>query len=58
MAQTVGMIGLQDGELQWVRLLVALLRHPDPFIAELARHALEYAQSAAAAQGLPNAASE
>ena len=36
------MIGLQPGELRWVRMLVALLRHPDPAVAELTRQALLY----------------
>lgn len=36
------MIGLQPQELDWVRLLVRLLRHNDPLPAELARQALRY----------------
>lgn len=36
------MIGLQPQELDWVRLLVKLLRHSDPLPAELARQALRY----------------
>jgi hypothetical protein len=36
------MIGLERGEIEWVRLLVKLLRHPDPLTPELARQALEY----------------
>jgi len=36
------MIGLQPQELEWVRLLVKLLRHNDPLPAELARQALRY----------------
>jgi len=47
------MIGLQPQELDWVRLLVKLLRHNDPLPAELARQALRYvdqiAESGAAA---------
>ncbi|PWU01366.1 MAG: hypothetical protein C5B51_22905 [Terriglobia bacterium] len=42
MAQNVPVIGLHPDELQWIRMLVALLRHPDPTIPELARQALVY----------------
>jgi hypothetical protein len=42
MAQNVSMIGFQPEELPWMRLLVSLLRHPDPSVPELARRALEY----------------
>jgi hypothetical protein len=38
----IPMIGLQPAELPWVRMLVALLRHPDPNVPELARQALLY----------------
>ena len=36
------MIGLEPDEIEWVHLLVKLLRHPDPLAPELARQALEY----------------
>ncbi|MBZ5591178.1 MAG: hypothetical protein LAP39_03010 [Acidobacteriia bacterium] len=36
------MIGLRPDEIEWVRMLVTLLRHPDPLAPELARQALEY----------------
>jgi len=42
MPLTVSMIGLQSAELRWVRMLVSLLRHPDPAVAELTRQALLY----------------
>jgi len=42
MAQNVPMIGLHSDELPWIRALVALLRHPDPTVPELARQALLY----------------
>jgi hypothetical protein len=42
MAQNVSLIGLQPDELSWIRLLVSLLRHPDPATPELARQALLY----------------
>lgn len=40
--KTVSLIGLEPAELQWIRTLVALLRHPDPNIGELSRQALIY----------------
>ena len=42
MAKTVSMIGIDPGELVWVRTLLFLLRHPDPLIAEMTRQALLY----------------
>lgn len=42
MAGTVSMIGLRTEELSWVRLVVNLLRHPDPAVPELVRQALLY----------------
>lgn len=42
MSKTVSMIGLQSGELRWIRTLVSLLRHPDPAVPELTRQALLY----------------
>ena len=42
MAKTVSVIGIEDSELRWIRMLVVLLRHPDPSIPELARQALTY----------------
>ena len=41
MAKTV-LIGIEPCELPWLRVLVALLRHPDPAVPELARQALVY----------------
>ncbi len=35
-------IGVEPYELPWLRVLVALLRHPDPAVPELARQALLY----------------
>jgi len=49
MAKTVPMIGIDPTELAWIRLLVFLLRHPDPMIPELARQALRHIEKAAAA---------
>ncbi len=48
MAKTVSLIGIDGSELGWVRMLVGLLRHPDPTVPELARHALLYLADAAA----------
>ena len=42
MAKTVSVIGLENSEIYWIRLLVSLLRHPDPSVPELAHHALLY----------------
>jgi len=36
------MIGVESGELRWLKTLVWLLRHPDPGVPELARQALLY----------------
>jgi hypothetical protein len=42
MPQKVSVIGLCPEELPWMRMLVGLLRHPDPTVPELARQALLY----------------
>jgi hypothetical protein len=42
MPHNVSMIGLHPEELRWVRMLVSLLRHPDPAVGELTRQALLY----------------
>jgi hypothetical protein len=47
MARTVEMIGLHPEEVRWIRVLTALLRHPDPAVPELARQALLYLQASA-----------
>ena len=41
------MIGIEPDELRWVRVLVSLLRHPNPGMPELARQALQYLVQAA-----------
>jgi hypothetical protein len=48
MAHATYAIGLEAEELPAVRLLVALLRHPDPLVGELAHEALRYLQDTAA----------
>jgi hypothetical protein len=40
MSKTVPVIGVEPSELGWLRLLVFLLRHPNPMVPELARRAL------------------
>ncbi len=47
----IPVIGLQPAELPWLRMLVFLLRHPDPAVAELARQALLYLTAAAGDTG-------
>ena len=53
MSKTVPLIGLQPDELPWLRMLVDLLRHPDPTVPELAHQALVYLSRSAAASTLP-----
>ena len=50
MAKTVPLIGVEPSELRWLRLLVFLLRHPDPMVPELARQALLHVEDVAYAQ--------
>ena len=47
MLRTVSVIGIDPGELRWIRMLVILLRHADPSIQELARQALLYLETSA-----------
>jgi hypothetical protein len=47
MSRTTAVIGIHPEELRWIRLLVALLRHPDPGMPELARQALLYLSQSA-----------
>ncbi|MGD0363035.1 MAG: hypothetical protein ABSC93_19310 [Bryobacteraceae bacterium] len=42
------MIGMDAQEIQWLRLVIALLRHPDPVVGEVTREALRYLDSVAA----------
>lgn len=41
------MIGLDPREIQWLRLVVELLRHSDPVVREVAREALRYLEELA-----------
>ena len=47
MTKTVSVIGIEPAEIHWIRMLVTLLRHPDPSVPELARQALDYLTDAA-----------
>ena len=52
MANTVPVIGIDPTELAWIRMLVLLLRHPDPVVPELTRQALRYLEAAASRSGV------
>ena len=52
MPTTVPVIGIEPAELAWIRMLVVLLRHPDPVVPELTRQALLYLETAAARSGV------
>jgi len=43
--ENVSMIGLDPREVQWLRLTISLLRHPDPVAGEVTRQALQYLES-------------
>jgi hypothetical protein len=51
---STALIGLETHELGWLRLLLFLLRHPDPSVPELARQALLYLEQAAGAAPDPH----
>jgi hypothetical protein len=42
MAKSVSVIGIDPGELGWVRLLLFLLRHPDTLTSRMVQQALIY----------------
>jgi hypothetical protein len=52
MDNTVPVIGIDPSELAWIRMLVQLLRHPDPVVPELTRQALVYLEGAASRSGV------
>ncbi len=52
MANSVPVIGIEPAELEWIRTLVLLLRHPDPVVPELTRQALTYLEAAASKSGV------
>lgn len=45
--ENVCMIGLNPREVHWLRLVIALLRHPDPVVGEMAQEALRYLEGVA-----------
>lgn len=53
----LGMIGLDSREIELVRLLLALLRHPDPVVGEMAKEALRYLDEVASRADKSRAAS-
>ena len=53
MKPTTAMIGIHPEELQWIRLLVSLLRHADPGTPELTRQALLYLDQSAGQPSAP-----
>ena len=55
MSQTTAVIGICPEELRWIRMLVTLLRHPDPSLPELARQALLYLSRSASESAVPSA---
>jgi hypothetical protein len=54
MPNTVPVIGVETSELRWIRMLIFLLRHPDPGVPELARQALIYLTASAARRPQPD----
>jgi hypothetical protein len=54
MSQTTAIIGISSEELRWIRMLVALLRHSDPTLPELARQALLYLSHSAGEAAVPS----
>jgi len=55
MPKTVPVIGVETSELRWIRMLIFLLRHPDPSVPELARQALVYLTDSASSRAQPEA---
>jgi hypothetical protein len=53
MSQTTAIIGISPDEIQWIRMLVALLRHSDPTLPELTRQALLYLSNSAGETAVP-----
>jgi hypothetical protein len=45
--RSTALIGVENHELAWLRLLLFLLRHPDRSVPELTRQALLYLEEAA-----------
>jgi hypothetical protein len=53
MPQSTAVVGIHSDELRWVRLLITLLRHPDPGTPELVRQALLYLSQSAQKTSAP-----
>jgi hypothetical protein len=53
-ARPMSVIGIDPDELRWVKIMVSLLRHPNPGIPELARQALQYLVQAASQRNPPS----
>lgn len=51
---STALIGVEVHELGWLRLLLFLLRHPDPSVSALTRQALLYLEDAAGAATDPH----
>jgi hypothetical protein len=55
MAKSVSVIGIDPGELPWLRMLLFLLRHPDPLVSEMVRQTVLYLATNAHQQTEPRA---
>jgi hypothetical protein len=53
LAETVSVIGVDPAELRWLRMLLFLLRHPDPLVSEMVRQALLYLEKDAGERAQP-----
>jgi hypothetical protein len=47
----LSVIGLDTVELEWIRLLLKMLRHTDPVVNELMRQALVYVDKVSRGRG-------
>jgi hypothetical protein len=56
MAKSVAMIGIDAGEVRWLRLMLLLLRHSDANVRELTRQALLYLAESAQKNAQPGIA--
>jgi hypothetical protein len=56
LSKPVSVIGIEPDELRWIKILVSLLRHPNPGMPELARQALQYLVQAANQPDAPHLA--
>jgi hypothetical protein len=53
LSKPLSVIGIEADELRSIKILVSLLRHPNPGIPELARQALQYLAQAASQRTFP-----